>query len=58
MGRYDNKQSILTDIFLVGDNICMLGITAVFADRSLTDTADFDIQSLLVFYVISDGTLL
>ena len=53
--RYDNKQSILTDIFLVGDNICMLGITTVAASTD-PDSRNFDMQSLMTLYVISDGT--
>jgi hypothetical protein len=55
--RYDNKQSILTDIFLVGDNICMLGITTVAADQSFgSDARNFDIHSIMTLYVIADGT--
>ena len=55
--RYDNKQSVLTDIFLVGDNVCMLGITTIAADASIgTDTTKFDILTLLTLYVVSDGT--
>ena len=54
--RYDNKQSVLTDIFLVGDNVCMLGITTILADTSIrTDTTKFDILTLLTLYVVSDG---
>lgn len=56
--RYDGKeQSILTDIFLVGDNICMLGITTVAADQSFgSDARNFDIHSIMTLYVIADGT--
>ena len=53
--RYDNKQSIFTDIFLVGDNICMLGITTVAAETNLRSN-DSDMQSILTLYVIADGT--
>ena len=53
--RYDNKQSIFTDIFLVGDNICMLGITTVAAETNLRSN-DSDMQSILTLYVIAHGT--
>merc|ERR1712028_102686 len=55
---YDNKQSVLTDIFLVGDNICMLGITTILADASIgTETTKFNISMVLALYNVSDGLI-
>eukprot|EP00656_Telonema_subtile_P039497 TRINITY_DN4459_c0_g2_i5.p1 TRINITY_DN4459_c0_g2~~TRINITY_DN4459_c0_g2_i5.p1 ORF type:complete len:420 (-),score=94.51 TRINITY_DN4459_c0_g2_i5:111-1370(-) len=56
---YDHGQSVLSDGFLVGDCICLLGIAMVTkASQFISGPDDFDTAALLWLYLAADGLVI
>ena len=51
-------QSIVADIFFIGDNICMLGIATIIKSAGVDKTAYPDYENLTLLFMLADSLLI